>query len=359
MGLELTDEQRSRLTPDEAAQVDAYAQWLRGVQENPISYIKNKPPISQDTLRRLVAKANPSPDAPGGALEDLEEDVGISKEERDKYLDELGYDLNALEGATAAADSQDNATFGTYLDQLGQYEDPLEASEYVGDYESGGEGFDAQSEALDRFRDLSKTEVTGEERFMYEQQRMAEERDRRAAMDAALRDLEARGARSGGAEIAALTGAQDITSQNRLLGDLGTQANAQKRAMLGAQGFARTAGEMRGAEDQVGMFNKELMNDYSTWKDEFTAGERDAAVERAGLGRDAGLSQTDRALGRKGTLYGEKEDYTQLGIGNENQTLGDSKGYTELFIGGKEADAAREELDDDDEGMFGLGLGPF
>lgn len=374
MALELTDEQRARLTPDEAAQIDAYAQWLRGVQDNPISYIKNKPPISQDTLRRLMAKSSPNPSGENSPVEDFGEDVAAANEERDRILDDLGYDLNALEGSAASADSQDQETLSKYLEDLGQYEDPLAAGEGSGGIvseaagaQADARGIDAQFDALDRFKDLSSTEVTGEERFMYEQARMAEERDRRAAMDAALRDLEARGARSGGAEIAALTGAQDITSQNRLLGDLGTQANAQRRAMLATQGYGNLAGDIRDssfredysrgeASDRVGMFNEGLMQDWRVFERNYAADERDRAVERAGMGRDARGDRTNRQFGRQGAVYSEKEDLANAGLGTEGDKLQGGQTYTELMLGKTASDRANAQLAEEDEDWIGKAL---
>jgi hypothetical protein len=134
-------------------------------------------------------------------------------------------------------------------------------------------------------------EVTAKEQFLMEQARVQEEMDRRSAMDAALRDLEFRGARSGGAEIAALTGAQQITSQNRMLQDLGTQAGAVDRSMQAMEGYGRTADRMRTASfdedfkrgtaaDEISMWNKEALADYNMWRDEFTQTERDRSVDR-------------------------------------------------------------------------------
>lgn len=371
----LTQEQKSRLTADEIAQLEAAEKWRQDVRaKGPMWMMNNPQPISNETYNRLAAKASPAGTATSGPVDAFGEDVGAANEERDRILDDLGYDLNALEGSAAAADSQDEATLSQYLESLGQYEDPLSAgmgSEGIDSAAAGAQaderGIEAQYDALDRLKGLSSTEATGEERFMYEQQRMAEERDRRAAMDAALRDLEARGARSGGAEIAALTGAQDITSQNRLLGGLGVQANAQRRAMAATQGYGQLAGDIRDASfqedysrgeaaDRVGMFNEGLMQDWRMFERNYAADERDRAVERAGMGRDARGDRTNRQFGRQGAVYSEKEDLANAGLGTEGDKLQGSQTYTELMLGKDASERANAQLAEEDEDWFGKAL---
>lgn len=135
-------------------------------------------------------------------------------------------------------------------------------------------------------------ELTAEERFIYEQQRRIEEQDRGAHMMAVMRNLASRGQLGSGAEIGANMDAQQITSQNRMLGDLGALANAMQRQMTalgqhstlatnmrnasdamstnnmnrrasGAQGAAQTATAMRNASDDISMFNAGQTNNYN------------------------------------------------------------------------------------------------
>jgi hypothetical protein len=271
---------------------------------------------------------------------------------RDKEVGELEGDLAGLEDLAGSSDQADQEALAAYLEQMGGF-DQLEAAGYVGDATADQRGIDAQLDAMGRFKELSNTGVTAEERFMYEQQRMAEERDRAAAMDAALRDLESRGARSGGAEIAALTGAQDITSQNRLLGDLGTQANAQQRAMLALQGYGDTAGQIRDSSFRESGFNKKLMSDWNMWSDDFKQGERDRAVDRAGMERAAKNDTTDRGFGRAGMIYNEKEDATGLRLGNEAARTSGAGDYTRLLMGKESSDAAAAALEEEDDWSIG------
>lgn len=316
-------------------------------------YLDDLPPELAEKLRASglrpevqEAIAKNHIEAGGGTKSDIEQfqDIldGIN-ERRDEVTGELGGDLSEFERASEGADYSDRQALSQYLSEMSGY-DPLAASDYVGDYESGGAGFEAQEDALGRFRALSNPQVTAEEKFLQEQARVAEERDRRSAMDAALRDLEARGARSGGAEIAALTGAQDLTSQNRLMSDLGTQANAVNRSMRALEGYGSTASDMRGSEDRVGVFNSKLMNDYNVWKDDFSARERDAAVDRTGQTRDARNDVTNRMFGRSGALYNEKEDLAGMKLGVEGDKESGASSYMQLMLGDKAAQQAAAEL---------------
>ena len=65
-------------------------------------------------------------------------------------------------------------------------------------------------------------------------------------MDARLRDLQARGAGGSGAEIAAMLGSTQQTSENRMLQDMLALAQAQERAERATTARAALAGEMRG-----------------------------------------------------------------------------------------------------------------
>jgi hypothetical protein len=161
------------------------------------------------------------------------------------------------------------------------------------DAHTNPEDLAAQTKARDLLWELgSSPELTAQERFIYEKQRLVEEQDRRGAMMAAMRNLASRGQLGSGAEIGAMLGAQQTTSQNRLLGDLGALANAVDRQMNslnqyrtlatdmrnasdamtsgnmnrrlgGMQGASQAANAMRAASDDIAMFNSGQTNDYN------------------------------------------------------------------------------------------------
>jgi hypothetical protein len=263
----------------------------------------------------------------------------ITDERRDEVVAELDDDYQGLENAAGLAWEQDQAALGDLLGDLDGY-DPLTASDYVGD-----------------------PTVTAKERFLMESARIQEEQDRSAAMEAALRDLEYRGARSGGAEIAALTGAQQITSQNRLLQDLGTQAGAVDRSMNALDQYGRIAGQMRdssfnedfsrgSAADAASEFNKNLLSDYNAWYDDFTAGERDKAVERDTLAYDARNNTTNTGYGRQKDLYGAREGAAGLKLGVETEKEDSGNDRLKLLLGNIESEKADRALEDEDDDLI-------
>jgi hypothetical protein len=108
-----------------------------------------------------------------------------------------------------------------------------------------------QRQASEKLWGLTDPEMTAQERFLMEKFRQEEEHGRQAAMDAALRNLSARGQLGSGGEIGAMLGAQQTTSQNRMLQDLGAQANAVTRSQNALGLYSDLATQMRNASDAM------------------------------------------------------------------------------------------------------------
>lgn len=119
------------------------------------------------------------------------------------------------------------------------------------DVQTNPEDLARQKQVADKLWGQTDTQMTAQERFMEEQFRQHEEQDRRAAMDAALRGLAGRGMLGSGGEVGAMLGAQQTTSNNRMLQDLGAQANAEQRAMQALGLYSNLATSMRNASDSV------------------------------------------------------------------------------------------------------------
>jgi hypothetical protein len=199
------------------------------------------------------------------------------------------------------------------------------------DVTTNPEDLAAQQKARDLLWSLgSSPQVTAQEQFLYEQQRLKEEQDRSAAMDAALRNLASRGMLGGGGELGAMLGAQQTTSENRLLGDLGTQAGAVARQMnalnqyqalatnmrnesdavsagnsdrrlSGMNGAANTATSMRNASDAIAQFNAGQTNNYN--------------VANANLGLEKAQIPYQGQLQLSGAVGGRANQLTNTGLG--------------------------------------------
>lgn len=172
--------------------------------------------------------------------------------QQNAFLSQLqGVAGGSLDGVSQAAQAYaDPATIAGQQRALGQYGNMAaggwDLASLAAEAGADPESIEAQKYALGKYKGWSDPTVTAEERFIMELARRNEEQDRRAAMEAFLRDLEARGVRGSGAEMGAFLGAQQTTSQNRMLQDLGAEANAVQRAERALAGYTGLANTIRG-----------------------------------------------------------------------------------------------------------------
>jgi hypothetical protein len=127
------------------------------------------------------------------------------------------------------------------------------------DVQNGGltpEAKAAQLSALSQYGALTSPEVTAKERFLYEQQRMQQEQEEKASRDALMQDYRLRGMGGSGAELANVLQSGQQNSQQRLLGDLGTQAGAVDRSMQALAGYGGLSTQMMAQGNQVDQFNQ-------------------------------------------------------------------------------------------------------
>ena len=295
------------------------------------------------------------------------------------FLDQVyGTEGGNLREARDAASYKD----ALQLWKLNQYADSPEMAaiapaEYVGDVESfGATAYADPAARAAQYRTLQKLEgwtdpsITAEERFMMEVARRNQERDMRSAREGALRDLAARGARSGAAEMSAVLGGAQRTSQDRMLQDLGAQANAQKRALLATEAYGSTASDIAGqsfderyktgmAADDVAKFNKDLRATHDRERQNFMLEQQQKRFGRA-------LDITDRETDANDRLFGWQRDiadYAGQGAALKSgvYTGGNTQRALEIALGQKEADKAAQSLKRRNRGLFGLDLnvGPF
>lgn len=102
-----------------------------------------------------------------------------------------------------------------------------------------------QNEALDQYDQWRNPELTAQERFMQEQMRLEQEQSEKASRDAVYQNLADRGMGGSGLELANMQLGSQQNSQNRLLGDLGAQANAIQRAGAALAGYGQLSGAMQ------------------------------------------------------------------------------------------------------------------
>jgi hypothetical protein len=335
--------------------------------------IKDKIPeyMRDDVYSQLRAKydARVDPETPENKLIDLlETNKTENRETVDSLLSET---LPAYEGLSGTAIDSTKAGLAGLQDAEAGIED-VAMPDYVGDLVSkaGGAKADkrdikAQRNALGKLEALTDPEVTAKEQYLKEVARQQQERDMRSYMDAQLSNLEARGARSGGAEIAALLGGQQMTGNNRMMQDLATNAGAVDRSMRALEGYGNLATTMRGqgfdedfktksALDSVGQFNKGLKQDFDTKQTQLKLAQNDQT-----WGREKDVYQGGREATGDIYNYGaEPLRAAERGAGMKigvNQSDTNSLGGGFKFMSGKQsADKAADILEDDDDGILGI-----
>lgn len=119
---------------------------------------------------------------------------------------------------------------------------------------SGG-GLAAQQSALQQYGALTSPQATAKEKFLYEQQREAQEQQEAASRAALMNDYRVRGVGGSGMELGSILQAGQQNSQQRLLGDLGTQAGAVDRSMQALAGYGNLSSQMVGQGNQVNQAN--------------------------------------------------------------------------------------------------------
>lgn len=120
------------------------------------------------------------------------------------------------------------------------------------------EAYQAQLSALAKMQGLTDPQRTAQEEFLYEQQRAREEQDQRSSRAAVMQKYRQRGMSGSGMELTDQLGSDQITSQNRLLGDLGTQATAVARANAMLQGVGQMSTAMVGQGNQIAQGNQSV-----------------------------------------------------------------------------------------------------
>lgn len=116
-----------------------------------------------------------------------------------------------------------------------------------------GGGHD-QREVMEKFKALSEPTVTAKERFLSELARREFESSDRGSRAAQSEALANRGLRSGGSQLAATQATRQQLSQDRLLKELGIQAQAVDRSMQALGGWGTSANALRqGDQNALGM----------------------------------------------------------------------------------------------------------
>jgi hypothetical protein len=236
-----------------------------------------------------------------------------------------GKAANATDSDTIAALNQANKDVGYY----GAANYGPDVVSKAGQAAADPRDIAAQHEVMDQLAAESTGALTPQESYNMELARRNEEQDRRAALEATLSNLGARGIRSGGAEIGALLGSEQNTAQTRAIQDQAALAAASQRAIQAQEARGNLSTGSRGqsftetlqpgqAQDAVSQFNKTQGLTQQNYQQQ-----QAAQQAQAGFGRAQQVAAT--TLGNTQDVYGRAQDATKAGQSTNQTNLGNEQ----------------------------------
>lgn len=168
----------------------------------------------------------------------------------------------------------------------GQYQDVYGGSLDVKPGDLDPEAYAAQKDALSQYSALTTPELTDAERFIYENERLNAERSERSNREAAASGLRQRGMGGSGMELVNSSMANQQVSQNRLLGDLGANAQAINRSMQALQGYGGLSSTMNDQANALGTANANRRTNALGGYSGIVQGEQNLASQMAQANRD-------------------------------------------------------------------------
>lgn len=177
-----------------------------------------------------------------------------------------GQILNQFGGAVSSANNNQNQIVAQLSQQLSQLNEQDKASylQYLNETNpmmaqmvaqaSNPEYVANQTNAIQQFKNNYNPEVTDQERFLAELARRKFEGDDQSSREAVMQQLAGRGLKSGGLVIAGQQQAQQQMSQDRMLNELGLNANAVQRAERNRVDYSNASDSLRNADDAMRHF---------------------------------------------------------------------------------------------------------
>jgi hypothetical protein len=165
----------------------------------------------------------------------------------------------------------------------------------------------AQQDALAQYKGLTTPKLTDAERFIYENERLGAERDERANREAVMSGLRQRGMGGSGMELVNSQLANQQTSQNRLLGDLGANAQAVNRSMAALAGYGGLSSTMSQQANDLGTSNANrrtaALGMYTDQAGQMRSRAFDEAFSRGTAADQVAMSNMNRQLQAEGMSF--------------------------------------------------------
>lgn len=141
----------------------------------------------------------------------------------------------------------------------------------------------------DRFKELSNPQITAQERLMMELAQREQESGERAGRGAVLSEQRARGFGGGGSELTSMLGLQEQLGQERVLANLGAQANAIQRSQQNLANWGTS-------EQQLNQSKMTAAGIYVDAMGNLRSQEFDEAFKRAASGDAMAVENANRRL---------------------------------------------------------------
>lgn len=229
-----------------------YEQTLNGMQQlNPTAYQGDWTSNAGDVANQQ-ASLNQLQGIGGGSLSYNAAQAGMQNatlSQAQAYqaaLSQAAYERSALSQAQSAGGSVEAEQAA-----LSQLSGNAAGALNVQNGAASPEAYQAQLSALSQMGNLTNPARTAQEEFLYEQQRQKEVQDEATAQGAIMRKYRGQGMSGSGMELTAQLGAGQTNAQNRLLGDLGTQATAVQRATSNLQNYGALGSAMNTQGNQI------------------------------------------------------------------------------------------------------------
>ena len=213
----------------------------------------------------------------------------------------------------------------------------------------------AQLDALSQWKAQTSPQVTAQERYLEEVARQNEEQTLAQQRAGIAQNMRAQGTGGSGSELAMNLAAQSQQGQNRMMQDLGTNAQAVQRSQNALQNYGGLATDIRTqsfgeaarrghATDSVNEYNKGVRVNFHRDKKNLEVSERDKGVERSGLVLGARVGNIKDETERAGGIYGNEAQGAGLRIGTNVQGLGITTQPRKDVAGNELIERAKKEV---------------
>lgn len=292
--------------PNDIARQEAQYAQLNGIANGNLDYTAAQSGLSQASLTQAAWEKYNS----------QQEDID---RQRNAYQDLRGIGTGSLDYQSQAAKAAANP------------EDLANQRKALTDIQNDVAGGDKnQQDALNIIKGRTGTTATAEEAYLAEMARRKFETDDRSNREAQQQDMAARGIRSGASEIAGQLADREQTSQDRVLSELGLQANAMQRARDYTNMDADQSNAMRASSQNAlglqsslstNMRNAGFDESYKRGMGADVASSNNQGTRLAGYTSSANQSNqirnSDDTVGMFNT--GEKNQNMQFNAGQANQ----------------------------------------